>query len=268
MTIHSTALVSPKSEIHETATIGPFSVIGDHVRIGAHCDIQGHVTIENRTFLEDGVTVHPYARVGGIPQDLKFQGEPGELHIGKNTTIRESATLNIGTEHGGLKTIIGDNCLIMAYAHIGHDSRLDNNVVIVNSVSVAGHVHIGSAAIVGGLAGIHQFVKIGAQAFVAAGAMVARDVLPYSTVQGDRATHIGLNLVGLKRSGWTRDSIRVMRDLFRDVQESSMPLRSVVETHLGKDPENANIQAWLKALQSTQRGIAPFASVDDSNVEL
>lgn len=268
MTIHPSALVSPNAEIHETASIGPFSIVGAGVKIGAHCDIQGHATIENRTFLNEGVTVHPYARIGGIPQDLKYQGEPGELHIGANTTIRESATINIGTEHGGMKTIIGDDCLIMAYVHIGHDCRIDKNVVIVNSVSVAGHVHIQSGAIIGGLAGVHQFVNIGPQAFVAAGAMVARDVLPYATVQGDRAKHIGLNLVGLKRAGWKRDAIRVMRDLFRDVQSSSHPLRTVVESHLEKHPANKEIQSWKLALESTRRGIASFATVDNLSDEL
>ena len=114
MSIHPSAIVSPKAEIDSTAEVGPFAIIGDHVKVGPGCVIQGHATVENRTTLNENVVIHPYARIGGVPQDLKFNGEPAELHIGARTTIREGVTINIGTEHGGLKTIVGEDCLIMA----------------------------------------------------------------------------------------------------------------------------------------------------------
>ena len=267
MSIHPTAIVSPKAEVAPTAHIGPFAIIGDHAHIGPNCDIQGHATVENRTFLGEGVTVHPYARIGGIPQDLKFKGEPAELHIGRGTTIREGVTINLGTEHGGLKTVIGHDCLIMAYAHIAHDCQLGNGVIIVNSVSVAGHVVIGDHAIVGGLSGIHQFVNIGERAFIAAGSMVARDVLPFATVQGDRAMHIGLNLVGLKRSGWERSDIRVLRDTFKEVQASNDAMKSVIQRSYA-DNEHPALQRWLEFIDATQRGVAPVASGARADVDL
>lgn len=267
MSIHPTAIVSPKAIVDPSAKIGPFAIVGDHVQIGPHCDIQGHATIENRTYLNESVTVHPYARVGGIPQDLKFKGEPAELHIGARTTIREGVTINIGTEAGGLKTVIGDDCLIMAYAHIAHDTQLGNGVIIVNSVSVAGHVNIGNHAIVGGLSGIHQFVNIGERAFIAAGSMVSRDVLPYATVQGDRAMHIGLNLVGLKRSGWERADIRVLRDTFKEIQETKDAMKSVIERRHQDNPHSA-LERWLSFIGNSQRGVAPIASGARADVDL
>ena len=267
MSIHPTAIVSPKAIVDPSAKIGPFSIVGDHVQIGAHCDIHGHATIENRTYLQESVTVHPYARIGGIPQDLKFKGEPSELHIGARTTIREGVTINIGTEAGGLRTVIGDDCLIMAYAHIAHDTQLGNGVIIVNSVSVAGHVNIGNHAIVGGLSGIHQFVNIGERAFIAAGSMVSRDVLPYATVQGDRAMHIGLNLVGLKRSGWERADIRVLRDTFKEIQETKDAMKSVIERRYQDNPHSA-LERWLSFIGKSRRGVAPIASGARADVDL
>ena len=267
MSIHPTAIVSASAEVDTTAKIGPFAVIGDNARIGPNCDIQGHATVENRTYLGEAVTVHPYARIGGIPQDLKFKGEPAELHIGAHTTIREGVTINLGTEHGGLKTVIGENCLIMAYAHVAHDCQLGTGVIVVNSVSVAGHVTVGDHAIIGGLSGIHQFVNIGERAFVAAGSMVSRDVLPFATVQGDRAMHIGLNLVGLKRSGWDRADIRVLRDTFKEIQSSGDAMKTVIQrSHT--DNEHPALNRWLEFIEATQRGVAPVASGSRADVDL
>ena len=267
MSIHPSAIVSPKAEIDSTAEVGPFAIIGDHVKVGPGCVIQGHATVENRTTLNENVVIHPYARIGGVPQDLKFNGEPAELHIGARTTIREGVTINIGTEHGGLKTIVGEDCLIMAYAHIAHDCRLMNGVIIVNSVSVAGHVTIHDHAIVGGLAGIHQFVNIGERAFIAAGSMVSRDVLPYTTVQGDRAMHIGLNLVGLKRAGWERSDIRELRDTFKEMQTSGDAMKTVIAKRLALH-DLAALKRWQSFIEATQRGVAPVASEARANVDL
>ena len=267
MSIHPTAIVSPKATVDPSATVGPFAIIGDHVQVGPHCEIQGHATVENRTLLKEGVVVHPYARIGGIPQDLKFKGEPAQLSVGARTTIREGVTINIGTESGGLKTVIGDDCLIMAYAHIAHDVQLGNGVIIVNSVSVAGHVTVGNHAIVGGLSGIHQFVNIGERAFVAAGSMVSRDVLPYATVQGDRAMHIGLNLVGLKRAGWERSDIRVLRDTFKEIQETNDAMKSIIERRHEAHAHTA-LEHWLSFIKESQRGVAPVASGARADVDL
>lgn len=267
MSIHPSAVISSKATIDPSASVGPFAVIGDHVEIGPHCDIQGHATVENRTFLAEGVTIHPYARIGGIPQDLKFKGEPAELHIGARTTIREGVTINLGTEHGGLKTIIGEDCLIMAYAHVAHDCRIGNGVIIVNSVSIAGHVTVNDFAIVGGLSGIHQFVNIGERAFIAAGSMVSRDVLPFATVQGDRAMHIGLNLVGLKRAGWERTDIRLLRATFKELQTTNDAMKAVISRRQEQENHPA-LERWVAFIESTQRGVAPIAAGARADVDL
>ncbi len=221
MTIHPSAFVHPAAYVEDEATIGPdcyigpFALIGPEVTLGRGVVVKSHAVVTGWTEIGDETVVFPFATVGEIPQDLKFKGERTRLKVGARCRIREGATLNTGTEGGGGITVVGDDCLLMTGAHVGHDAHLGNRIVLANQVAIAGHCHIGDDVIVGGLSGIHQFVRIGHGAIIGALTMVTNDVLPYGLVQGPRGILDGLNLVGLKRRGVERADITAMRAAFQ-----------------------------------------------------
>ncbi len=164
--IHQTAIIAPGAQIPKSAAIGPYCVIGPDVQLGERVRLVSHVHIEGRTIIGEGTTIYPFASLGTPPQDLKYEGEKSELIIGKNNTIREHVTMNPGTKHGAMKTVIGDNCLFMMATHVAHDCVIGNNVIMANNATLAGHVHVGDYAVLGGLSAVHQFVRIGAHAIV------------------------------------------------------------------------------------------------------
>lgn len=221
MPIHPSAFVHPAAYVEDEATIGPdchigpFALIGPEVSLGRGVVVKSHAVVTGWTDIGDETVVFPFATVGEIPQDLKFKGERTRLKVGARCRIREGATLNTGTEGGGGITVVGDDCLLMTGAHVGHDAHLGNRIVLANQVAIAGHCHIGDDVIIGGLSGIHQFVRIGHGAIVGALTMVTNDVLPYGLVQGPRGILDGLNLVGLKRRGVERSDITAMRAAFQ-----------------------------------------------------
>jgi UDP-N-acetylglucosamine acyltransferase len=200
--IHPTAVIHPKAELHETVQVGPYAVIGEHVRIAAHTVVGAHVVIDGWTEIGEGNHIFPGAVVGTEPQDLKYSGAPSQVVIGRGNRIREFVTINRATNEGEA-TLIGDHNLLMAYTHVAHNCVIENQVVITNAVSLAGHIHIESQARIGGMVGIHQFTRIGRLAMVGAMSRVDRDVPPYMLVEGHPARIRGLNLVGLRRAkGW------------------------------------------------------------------
>ena len=221
MSIHGTALVHPSAFVEEGATIGPdcfigpFALIGAEVTLARGVTVKSHTVVTGWTEIGEGTTIFPFACVGEVPQDLKFNGERTRLIVGARCKIREGATLNTGTAGGGGITRIGDDCLLMTGAHIGHDAQLGNRIVLANQVAIAGHCHIGDDVIIGGLSGIHQWVRIGRGAIIGAVTMVTNDVLPYGLVQGPRGVLDGLNLVGLKRRGVERSDISAMRAAYQ-----------------------------------------------------
>ena len=221
MSIHGTALVHPSAFVEEGATIGPdcfigpFALIGAEVTLARGVTVKSHAVVTGWTEIGEGTTISPFACVGEVPQDLKFNGERTRLIVGARCKIREGATLNTGTAGGGGITRIGDDCLLMTGAHIGHDAQLGNRIVLANQVAIAGHCHIGDDVIIGGLSGIHQWVRIGRGAIIGAVTMVTNDVLPYGLVQGPRGVLDGLNLVGLKRRGVERSDISAMRAAYQ-----------------------------------------------------
>lgn len=219
MSIHPTAIVSPSAHIGQDCQIGPYCVIGDHVTIGAGTKLSAHVVIEGRTTIGLNNTILPFASLGTAPQDLKYKGEPSELIIGDNNMIREHVTMNTGTEGGGMKTVVGSNCLFMTASHVAHDCRLGNHVILANNATLAGHVEVGDHVVIGGLAAIHQFVRIGSHAMIGGMSGVEHDVIPYGSVMGERANLAGLNLVGLKRRGFDRDAIHALRNAYKLVFE-------------------------------------------------
>lgn len=209
--IHPSAVVEDGARIAPGATVGPFAVIGPDVSLAAGVEIKSHAVITGLTEIGADTVVFPFATVGEVPQDLKYRGERTRLVVGARCRIREGATLNTGTVGGGGITRVGDDCLIMTGAHVGHDARVGDRVILANQVALAGHVVIGDDVIIGGMSGIHQFVRVGRGAMIGAVTMVAHDVMPFGLVQGPRGTLDGLNLVGLRRRGIARAEIAALR---------------------------------------------------------
>jgi len=213
--IHPSAVIEDGAQIDASATIGPFCVIGPHVVVGPDVVLKSHVVVTGQTEIGEGTTVFSFAVIGEVPQDLKFKGEASTLVIGKRNRIREHVTMNGGTEGGGGVTRIGDDGLFMAGCHIAHDAHIGDRVIVVNSAAVAGHCVLEDDVIVGGLSGIHQFVRVGRGAIIGAVTMVTNDVIPYGLVQSPRGELDGLNLVGLKRRGVNRADITALRAAFQ-----------------------------------------------------
>jgi len=213
--VHASAIVEEGAQIGPGTQIGPFCHIGPNVRIGANVTLQSHVVVQGICDIGDDTMIHPFAVLGAIPQDKKFKGEETSLTIGKRNRIREHVTMNTGTEGGGGVTRVGDDGLFMAGCHIAHDCILGNNVIVVNNAALAGHCIIEDDVIIGGLSGVHQFVRIGRGAIIGAVTMVTNDVIPHGLVQAPRGYLDGLNLVGLKRRGVARADITALRAAFQ-----------------------------------------------------
>ncbi len=213
--IHPSAVVEDGAVIGAGCEIGAFAYVGPKVRLGPGVVLKPHAVVTGATEVGEGTVVFSFATVGEIPQDLKYQGEETRLVVGARCRIREGATLNTGTSGGGGLTQVGDDCLIMAGAHVAHDCRVGDRVILVNSAALAGHCVIGDDVIIGGLSGVHQWVRIGKGAIVGAVTMVTNDVIPYGLVQAPRGELDGLNLVGLKRRGVAREDITALRAAYQ-----------------------------------------------------
>ena len=215
--IHSTAIIEDGANIAKSAIIGPYCYIGSDVVIEDDVTLKTHIHIEGVTVIGSGTKIFPFTSLGTPPQDLKFSGEKSELIIGKNNVIREHVTMNPGTKHGNMKTIIGDNCLFMVATHVAHDCIVGNNVIMANNATIAGHVTVGDFAILGGLSGVHQFIRIGEHAVIGGMSGVESDVIPYGRVKGDRAFLAGLNLIGLERRGFSKSEIKQLQRAFNQL---------------------------------------------------
>lgn len=227
--VHPTAIVASGARLGAGVKVGPYCMVGENVVLHDNVELISHVVIDGRTTIGAGTKVFPFASVGHQPQDLKFHGEESRLEIGERCTIRESVTINPGTEGGGMLTKIGNDCLLMASSHVAHDAMIGNNVVLANYVGIAGHTIVGDYVRFGGMCAVHQFVRIGAHAFIGAQSMIDGDVIPYGMALGNRARLAGLNLVGLKRSGFDREAIHTLRAAYRMIFSSEGTLRERVD---------------------------------------
>ena len=239
--IHPSSVIEDGAQIDPSAVIGPFCLVGSDVTIGPDVELKSHVVVKGSTVIGDGTVVFSFAVIGEIPQDLKFKGEQSGLVIGKRNRIREHVTMNAGTKGGGGMTKIGDDCLFMAGCHIAHDAIIGDRVIIVNSAAIAGHCILEDDVIVGGLSGIHQFVRIGRGAIIGAVTMVTNDVIPYGLVQAPRGALDGLNLVGLKRRGVARVDITALRAAFQMLAQGDGTFHNRVE-RLGAETDSAYVQ--------------------------
>lgn len=219
MSIHPSAIIENGAKLGEGVTIGPFCTVGPNVVLGDRVELKSHVVVSGHTSIGAETSVYPFAVLGEIPQDVKFKGEAARLEIGARNRIREHVTMNTGTEGGGGVTRVGDDGFFLAGSHVAHDAQVGDRVIIVNQSAVAGHCVIEDDVIIGGLCGIHQFVRIGRGAIIGALSMVTHDVIPYGLVQGPRGELDGLNLVGLKRRGVARADITALRVAFQTLKD-------------------------------------------------
>lgn len=213
--IHPTAIVDPKARLADSVSIGPFCVVGPDVELAEGVTLKSHVAIDGRTKIGARTVVFPFASIGAAPQDLKFKGELSELTIGADCMIREHVTVNPGTEGGGMLTTVGDRVLLAIGAHVAHDCHVGDNCIIMNQVLLGGHVHVGEFSVLGGGSAVHQFARIGKHAMIGGLSGVEGDVIPYGTVMGNRARLEGLNIVGIKRRGFSREDIHALRNAYK-----------------------------------------------------
>lgn len=220
--IHPTAIIGQGVDIQPDVKIGPYCVLDGQVQIGVGTELISHVVVSGHTRLGQGNRIFPFACIGHEPQDLKYAGEPSEVVIGDNNTIRENVTINPGTSGGGMLTCLGNNNLLMAYAHIAHDCHLGDGVILANCATLAGHVEIADGAIIGGLSAVHQFVRIGRYAMIGGMSGIVKDVPPYClTAGGYRPGLVGLNLIGLRRRGLSKASIACLKQVYRELFQGS-----------------------------------------------
>jgi UDP-N-acetylglucosamine acyltransferase len=257
--VHPTAIVDPKAELDTSVSVGPYAIIGPHVRIGARSNIGAHTVVEGHTTIGSDNRIFQLASVGAQPQDKKYGGEPTRLEIGNGNTIREFVTLNTGTVQDAGVTRLGDDNLIMAYVHVAHDCQLGNHLILANAVQLAGHVHLDDWVFLGGLSGVHQFVRVGAHAMTGFQTRLAQDVPPFVTVAGNPAQAQGINQEGLRRRGYTPERIAAVKQMHKLLYRQGLTVadaRSAIaqlrdEQHEGQ----SDIDLMLGFLASAERGI-------------
>jgi UDP-N-acetylglucosamine acyltransferase len=253
--IHPTALVDKTVQLGEGVTIGPYSIIQGRVVIGHDTHIGPHVVIKDFTTIGNKCEIFQFAVIGEIPQDLKFQGEESHLVIGDGNTIREFATLHRGTAGGGGVTRIGHGNLFMAYTHVAHDCQVGNGVIMSNAATLAGHITVEDYAILGGLSAVHQYCQVGRHAFVGGCSAVHRDVPPYAMAVGNRARLVGLNLVGLKRHGFTDTTLQPLKRAYELLFLSDLNLKEAITRVIAELPQTTEIHHLLRFLETSERGL-------------
>ena len=253
MAISPLAFVHPDAKIGQNVSIGHFAVVEAKVVLGDGCEVASHAIIQEYSIIGQNCKIFAGAVIGGIPQDLKFEGEESYVDIGNNTTIREYVTINRGTKAAGI-TKIGNHCFIMAYTHVAHDCQIGDHCIIVNNVQIAGHVEIHDWAVVGGSSSVHQFVKIGAHAMIAGGSLVRKDVPPYVTAAREPLAFTGINILGLKRRDFSDEKINEIHAIYRILFQSKLNLsEAILALEVNQiSHENQTIFDFLKA---STRGI-------------
>ena len=253
--IHDQAIIEEGAIIGKNVTIGPWTIIGKNVTIGDDCHISANVVINGPTVMGKGNRVFQFASIGEDCQDLKYAGEPTELIIGDNNVFRESCTIHRGTIQDNSLTKIGHNNLFMAYTHVAHDCVVGDNCILANNASIAGHVHVGDFAILGGMTGVHQFCHIGAHSFVAATSLVLKDIPPYVMASGNAAKPFGLNTEGLKRRGFKTETIRAIKQAYRKVYRQGLTVELALEDIKHSLDDSEALALFVDFIKSSSRGI-------------
>ncbi len=254
--IHSTAIIDSGTQLGANVNVGAYSVIEDNVIIGDDCEIGHHVVLATGTRLGNGVRVFPGAVIGSQPQDLKYKGEPTVVVIGDMTVVRECATISRGTTATN-RTTVGKNCLLMAYSHVAHDCVLGDGIILANSVNLSGHVTIQDNVIIGGLTGVHQFVTIGTNAMIGALFRVSKDVPPYVLAGGHPLSYEGLNLIGLRRRGFSPNTIQTIADTYHVIYRSKLNVSQALQKLTAMDGKIPEVEKIIDFIQKSKRGIIP-----------
>jgi UDP-N-acetylglucosamine acyltransferase len=252
--IHATALVDPRAKLGAGVEIGPFCVVGPDVELGEGVVLQAHAVVSGHTSIGAGTRVFPFACVGGEPQDKKFEGEATRLAIGRDNVIREHVTIHVGTRKGGGCTRIGDDNLIMNGAHVAHDCQIGSHTIIASFCGIAGHVRVEDFAVLGAFTGVHQFSRVGESVMTAANTMLSQDAPPFAMVAGDRARLVGLNIVGLRRRGFSAEAVRQLKHAYHVLFQSKLllePALARVRAELAEAPE---VDRLLAFLEKSERG--------------
>jgi UDP-N-acetylglucosamine acyltransferase len=254
--IHASAIIHPTADIDSTVEIGPYTVIARDVQVGAGTIIGSHVTIDQYTTIGPNCKIFQHAAIGAVPQDLKFSGEKSVVKIGRGTRIREFVTIHRGTELGGGITEIGEENFLMAYVHIAHDCFTGRKVIFANAASLAGHIRVGDCAILGAFVAVHQFVRIGDYAFIGGVSGVTKDIPPYVLASGTpRATLHGLNAVGLKRHGFSTETMLALKKTYRILFRLGLSLNEGIERVAAEVDQIPEVVNFIKFVKSSERGI-------------
>src|SRR5271169_1512075 len=253
--IHPTALIHPNARLADDVTVGAYSIIGEHVEVGAGTSVGPHVVIEGHTRIGKNNRIFQFNSLGGIPQDKKYAGEPMRLEIGDNNIIREYCTFNIGTAQDAGVTQVGNNNWIMAYVHLAHDCHVGSDIVLANSVQLAGHVRVDDFAILGGFVGVHQFCQVGAHVMVGGGCLLFQDLPPYVMVGGNPAVPHGINSEGLKRRGFSSGTIMAIKRAYKTLYKSGLPLEQAKDEIGAQAAEHPELKMFTEFLARSTRGI-------------
>jgi UDP-N-acetylglucosamine acyltransferase len=256
LNIHPTAVIDSRAKVPASCQVGPYCVIGPHVELGEDCRLISHVAIEGPTKIGAHNIFFPFCAIGMAPQDVTYKGEPTRLEIGEHNEIREYVTLNRGTVKGGGLTKVGSHTLIMAYAHVGHDSVIGDHAMLVNGATLGGHVTVEEWAVVGALCPVHQFVRIGAHSYIGGGTTITQDVLPFSVTSAARGTHAyGLNKVGLERRGFSKERIGKIHHAYKALLASKMNTSQALEKLKAESDRGEDMDRLIRFIESSERGV-------------
>ena len=253
--VHPTAIVGKKAIIGKGCTIGPYSIIGDEVELGENVTLKSHAVIDGKTQIGDDTVIFPFVSIGLIPQDLKYRGEETFTEIGKRNKIREFVTIHKGTTGGGGITKIGDDNLLMAQAHVAHDCFIGNEAILANAATLAGHVEIGDRASIGAHSGVHQFCRIGFEAFVGGYSVVVKDAMPYAIIQGNHAKCYGLNRVGMNRRGYPKETIKHLNHAFHLLLSAKLNTTQALDRINEEVVDVVEVSRLVEFIQASERGV-------------
>jgi UDP-N-acetylglucosamine acyltransferase len=253
--IHPSSIVSPRAQLGDDCYIGPYSIVGDEVVLGDGVRLEAHCVIDGRTEIGAATHVYPFVSIGLASQDLKYKGEPAMTRIGRNCSIREFVTIHRGTEGGGMLTETGDNCLIMAQAHIAHDCIIGSNVIMANGATLAGHVEVAEGANIGAYSGVHQFCRIGREAYVGGYSVVVKDALPFALSVGNHARCYGLNTTGMKRRGYPKEVISTLHHAFHLLLSARLNTSQAMQAIREEIKDSVEVDELVRFIESSKRGV-------------
>jgi UDP-N-acetylglucosamine acyltransferase len=253
--IHPTAIVSDRAQLGADCFVGPYVVIGDEVVLGRGVRVESHAVIDGRTRVGDETHVYPFASIGLAPQDLKYRGEPAETRVGARNQIREFVTIHRGTEGGGMLTAVGDDCLIMAQAHVAHDCLIGDRVIMANAATLAGHVTVSDGANIGAYSGVHQFCRIGREAYVGGYSVVVKDALPFALTVGNHAKCYGLNKEGMRRRNYPRETVAALHHAFHLLLSARLNTTQAVERIRAEIADSPETEELLAFIENSKRGV-------------